>query len=136
MRYVRKLAVLFVVSAIAVLAWFAADRKSDSDDRSVVPPIMASPTPSSDPQFSRQSVQITSALVSQDAATVWASGATPPVAPKGTVVDIDNQTFVANKEAARVDATVRQPGKPTVTCRLLLQREGDKWLVYAMEEVK
>lgn len=134
----RKLVVVLVAMALVGVVWFVVNKDSDPGDQSAVP-AQAPLTPGGDQQFSRQTARIESALVSRNAATarsVWVSGDTPPIAPKGTVVTIDDRTFVARKDAGRVEATVRQPGKDPITCRLLLQRKGSKWLVYAMEEVK
>lgn len=134
----RKPVIALVLAVLVGVAWFVVGKDSDPDDKSAVP-AEASLTPGADQQFLRQTARIESALVSQDTATVrsvWVGGSAPPIAPKGSVVVIDGQTFVARKDAGHVDATVRQPGKGPVACRLLLQRKDGKWLVYAMEEVK
>lgn len=134
----RKVVVALGAMALAGMAWFVADKDSDPGNPPVIP-AQASLTPGADSQFSRQATRIESALVSRDAAiarSAWVGGIAPPIAPKGTVVTIEAGTFVARKGAGRVDATVRQPGKSPVACRLLLQRKGDAWLVYDMEEVK
>ena len=134
----RKPVVALVLAVLAGVVWFVVGKDLDPGDKSAVP-TEAPLTPGADRQFSRQTARIESALPSRDTATarsVWVGGDAPPAAPKGTVVVIDDQTFVARKDAGRVDATVRQPGKGPVACRLLLQRKDGKWLVYAMEEVK
>lgn len=134
----RKVVAMLVIAALAGVVWLVVDKKSDSDGRSDIP-AQAPLTPGVDRRFAGQLARIESALASQNAATarsVWVGGNAPPVAPKGTVVDIDDQTFVSRKDAGRVDATVRQPGKAPVACHILLQRKGSKWLVYTMEEAK
>lgn len=134
----RKPVVALVLAALAGLTWFVAGKDSDPSDKPAIP-AEAPLTPGSDRQFSRQTARIESALASRNTATArsaWVGGNAPPAAPRGTVITIDDQTFVARKDAGRVDATVRQPGKDPVACRLLLQRKDGKWLVYAMEEVK
>lgn len=80
--------------------------------------------------------KLTMKLTSTDRSTyeaIWVHGNVPPMAPKGTTIEVIPRTLRSYKTAGQVEVMVAVRGKDPVTAVVTLEFTDHRWLVQGME---